>query len=556
MLSIRLQKKINFVALAIMLFFFALQNICLAGVLKTLMMSDQIPAELGLGAGTLVPDAPAISNSGDIVYEATFIPDAEGSARVPMIITDNGSSKQIIAKAGDSVLVNGLTDTFTHFEMPEINQYGAMVFKGYADGANGLWKADTAGALENVAYSGTSAPDSGLNFSTFQEEHIHIAGTGDVAFLAKLTDPILSGIEEDSIWSTANGMHRVYGEGDPINGMPAGSEASVFAQSMSFNENGRTKFVSVLSGPGINSGNNRAVLQEAGGQIAVQWHHWTPTLGVSELFTVESPQYAAWNRSGDTLLISKLGGVDNGLIFLDTDGVSRKVWEHQDPAPGTPWGDAKFSTYVVMNAINEAGDAAFLTPAYSPSQGQGGHGIWVDSDGAKRLVAMSGMAAPGIPGVVFSDDIASFIPGSVPSAAHGLHLFAYSMSFSDSGFVAFHAKLSGPGVDYTNGTGIWAEDAEKNLTLIARSGDTITVSPGDERIIAHLDLVGKESGRNRVRNSSFNSQGQLAFRAIFTDNTTGVFLYDFAIVPEPTSLLLITIGLLSVSSRYRRAAKR
>jgi hypothetical protein len=89
------------------------------------------------------------------------------------------------------------------------------------------------------------------------------------------------------------------------------------------------------------------------------------------------------------------------------------------------------------------------------------------------------------------------------------------------GQVAFPVLLvpqSGPSTN-----SLWATDVDGNLTLIARVGGTIEVAPGDVRTISSVSMLtnhADDDGRAR----SINDLGQIAFKAIFTDSTNGIFL--------------------------------
>ena len=68
---------------------------------------------------------------------------------------------------------------------------------------------------------------------------------------------------------------------------------------------------------------------------------------------------------------------------------------------------------------------------------------------------------------------------------------------------------------------IWATNLAGNLELIARTGNFLEVAPGDSRVISDVQIGG------------FNNLGQVAFRAEFTDGTSGAFVSNLVAVPEP-----------------------
>ena len=87
-----------------------------------------------------------------------------------------------------------------------------------------------------------------------------------------------------------------------------------------------------------------------------------------------------------------------------------------------------------------------------------------------------------------------------------------------SGELAFEAILAstfGP-------RGIWA-GRPNDLALIVLTGDQLEVAPGDFRTVTFLGTV-TNSGNEDGRLSSFNDDAQVAFRAIFSDGSSGIFV--------------------------------
>jgi hypothetical protein len=177
--------------------------------------------------------------------------------------------------------------------------------------------------------------------------------------------------------------------------------------------------------------------------------------------------------------------------------------------------------------------------------------LWTDdpTEGL-RLIAREGTAAPGTPdGTLFGNNIGVF-----ESYVH-----------NKAGQVAFGAYLRGPGVGETNDYGIWATDLEGNLRLVVREGDTIDVNDGDGlpdlRVIRSLSFANQfapgAASTEMGRSSPFNDRGQIAFTALFTDMSSGVFVSDFAMIPEPAMgyVVILGIALLGVVSSRRWTAR-
>ena len=126
------------------------------------------------------------------------------------------------------------------------------------------------------------------------------------------------------------------------------------------------------------------------------------------------------------------------FFVFEPDGNSRIVAKLRDPAPGTPWTDAVYFQPTGLEAINDHGVAAFSMGVQGTGENEAGFGIWVDDGNSKRLVALEGMAVPGVPGAIFSpnpEDPTSPSVG-VPSAEHRAPWFADIVTINNSGQVA------------------------------------------------------------------------------------------------------------------------
>jgi hypothetical protein len=165
-------------------------------------------------------------------------------------------------------------------------------------------------------------------------------------------------------------------------------------------------------------------------------------------------------------------------------------------------------------------------------------GVWTGSQGALRLIARAGDTAPG------AADDARF--ARFDHFSNGDTVISGSlMSMNAENQVAFMADLVGDGITSTNNTGIWATDRSGLLRLIAREGEQLEIAPGIVKTIYQLDF-GQPTNNEDGHPSSFNDLGQVAFHAIFTDLTEGIFVSDIATVPEPSSMGLSILALIAV----------
>ena len=174
-------------------------------------------------------------------------------------------------------------------------------------------------------------------------------------------------------------------------------------------------------------------------------------------------------------------------------------------------------------AFNDRGQTAFTGNLSGEGVDESnGSGIWSEKRGSLALVVRAGSSAPGT-NAIFSG------------------FEKINPVLNNAGHIAFLGVLTGSEVSHSNYRGIWAEDPSGVLTLVVRIGDQLDIVDGpasDLRTVSGLSFGGE----------GFNDLGQVAFRAEFTDGSSGIFVSNLVAVPEPSSLLLlgaIGIGLLS-----------
>src|SRR4029453_14082969 len=120
------------------------------------------------------------------------------------------------------------------------------------------------------------------------------------------------------------------------------------------------------------------------------------------------------------------------------------------PAPGTEPGISFWVFTTPLNhdlmrpAIDNAGHVAFTARVTGPGVNESNrNGIWVENGTELVLAVRSGTQAPGTPdGVLFHGFPTDYIP--LPPSIGG-------------GRVGFVAELAGPGIDFSNGSGVWKQ---------------------------------------------------------------------------------------------------
>jgi hypothetical protein len=311
------------------------------------------------------------------------------------------------------------------------------------------------------------------------------------------------------------------------------------------NETGQTAFRVLLTGVGVNSANNQAILSEGGDSgLTLVARAGDPAPGTSPGVNFSAFSSPVLNGAGQTAFTGLLIGdgvnrVNSLAIFAEVGGSGLAlVARTGDPAPDTAAG-VNFGN-LGDPVLNKAGQSAFTGSLTGPGvNSSNDRAIFSEGGGlGLSLVARTGDPAPGTSTGVnftrFNDPV-----------------------LNGAGQTAFLGFFAGAGVDSSNDRGLLATDPAGVLTLIARTGDLFDVDDDplidDLRTIASIGFV-TGSGGEDGRPTSFNDAGQLAFRLGFTDGTQGIFVANTVAIPEPSSLLLaLGASVLLVAGRWSRA---
>lgn len=492
-----------------------------------------------------------------------------------------------VALTGDSAQGTGPGVTFNTFGKPVLNEAGQTAFRGFVvgtevDGSNngGIWSEGGGVGLEMIAREGSAAPGmpEGTNFESFEDPVLN--NIGQTAFRSELTGSAVTSSDDSTLWSEGRGLglELIAREGGSAPDTPADVNFSQFSDPV-LNDSGRVAFRSFLAGGGVSfsdavgiwSGvgssslalvaragdaapdvgvgvafgairlpvlndmgesafgsdltgsevtfaNNEAVWSQGGGdglKLIARKEDVAPGAGNEVKFDSfgSSDNKPLLNNAGQVSFSARLTGPgvdgfnEDGIWSGDASGVGL-VARAGNPAPGTGAGVAFFGFGFPL--LNGAGQIAFRGNLTGSEVGSSNDsGIWVtDSNGLLQLIAREGAAAPGAESGV---NFASFFPPMLNGAEQ----------------VAFAASLTGPGVDGSNNSGVWATDSDGLLQLIVRKGDLFNVNDDepieDLRTISNPSLF-TNSGNEDGRRSSLNGIGQIAFKLEFTDGSQGIFI--------------------------------
>lgn len=445
-----------------------------SGVELLALQGENVPGVMGATYNNLFSADPAINDLGQVLFYTTM----EGTAPFEgegIFITPAGGIPQLILQGNDEApgTVGRFGTLFSTWLSSKFNNVGQVTINHFlptqpgisADNNWGIWRADISHPIELVALERESAPGFPGTF-TFYGDFPGSAPINDVGQIA------FFGGHEVFLPESSNGSGIWMG-------MPGNVELQVTTGSVSPGIPSGSTFIS-LGRPSINN---------AGDYV------FSATIDDS------APGIGEHNDSG-------LWGERNGnpLQLLYRNG-------EQPVGVSAGAGYGAFATPYV----NQTGDIAFLSVLQNNPGSSGtavsdndNFGIWSEGGGnGLQLVAREGDHPVGTATNIEFADFGQYV-------------------LNARGQMAFEAILRGPGVDATNDSAIFAQDADGLLHLIAREGDSLDVDDGpgvDERTIAVLAFHGGTGNEDGSR-SGFNDIGQLAFVANFADNTSGIFLSD------------------------------
>jgi hypothetical protein len=408
------------------------------------------------------------------------------------------------------------TAVFKKFKDPVTDASGRVAFiatiGGAGVGANNTVVVSNGrtGTLEVIARKGFPAPGAdGAKYASFLGVSINGGGT---LFTARLGGAVRATNNQGAWWLPAGGTNAVllvrkggpgFQENETIKSFvilqtwpstPGHGRAQIDGdEALFFATLSTGRQAQVLATPGALDG--FALTGGPLGEGSIWVRMAQPSSGDGGTFMSVKGVY----RSG---LAAPSDPSDTGILTSANGGTTwAPLVALNDPAVGT---DALWIDLGYPVNSGTSGDLAFLGKVKGGTvKSTHDTGIWWKSGaGGVRLLAQEGTQAVGC---AVGEKFSSFRSLALPGGTAG---------------PLFVAKLAGGGVNSRNDTGAWAADSSGSLRLLFRENQRI----GTKRVLSFnfLSEVSGSPGATRA----FNGNGQVAWRATFTDGTTGIVVTE------------------------------
>ena len=493
----------------------------------------------------------------------------------------------------------GLPGTsFNQIGFPRMDTAGQTAFTavtfGPGDFRQSVW-VGRPGAIQVVAREDDPAPGvtSGVTFGpTFFD--LAVNQQQQAAFLARLIGPGIDTTNDLGLWAgVPGGLHQVAREGGPAAGLPDVRYEQV-QDLVTMRQTGQLIFGARLVGAGVTADNDTAFFYgppTAPGVLLREGDAAPGTTGVfSGIFMTPA------NRSGALSFRGELRGAvtsdDDSGLWYGTPSAFQLLIREGAPAPGTGPG-VRFALIqgTTYPLINDNGNVSFRADLEGAGVNNTNRtGIWFGKPGDLRLLVRQGQPAPGTgaefgrsntfdtenndrdevlfthllqgSGVTTTNDESIWLArgpdlrlvareGDVAPDTNGAWFGTLIDAFpalSNTGQLAFRARLTGPGVDETNDQGLWATDPAGVLHLVAREGMSIELLPGFVRNVTAIGTsgIGWEGGLDPV----WSDAGELAFQLQLGSSASGAFV---TVIPEPACGAAVAVFARLLARRPRKA---
>ncbi len=458
----------------------------------------------------------SISNNGKIVFTASL-------ALGPGGVTPNedegiwwldGASTSLIAREGTAGVPDIPGANFNSFSDATIDDQGNLRIRaslktngGSVTSANnqGIWNYQAGVGTISARTGSLDAP--GLAGADFESLPPTLRTSSDGRMTLSGTLIAQGGVtntNDKGVWSYTNGIGTLVSRED-TSSVPgvAGSSFSTFGNP-AINSSNQTLFLGSLKLGGTVTSTNRLGLWQYTGTNGVL----VSRVGVGNVPGVAGANFLAFNEyrqnnPGQIAINASLDTPNGSGVWLYS-GSSGTLLARKGVGgvPGVSGANFENFDTPIINDLGQVLVRAELEVGPGGVSASNRLGLWLlDESGSLELRTGSG----GVPGV---------------PAANFENFSTYALNEAGQLAVAATLELGTGGVDSTNNSGLWLIDPEGVSRLIARKGDTLA-----GRTIEAVDFLGG-SAASDGQSSGLNDLGNVAFQTTFTNGDSGIFLFN------------------------------
>lgn len=458
---------------------------------------------------------PSISRDGDVAFRAQLTGAGVHSGNNAGIWRQSGGPVALLLRTGDPTPIAGSTWS-TPLGDPnaqEVSGSARAAFNAFLLGSpsgTSLWS-EPPGGLRLVAIQNGVAPGiAGATFSLLPSGKQMFDDSGQVLFAARVTGGGSTAANDSGLWlDNGTTTTLVAREGDAAPGMPGGTLLA-------------DEFPAFGAAP-LAPGGITAFLQTVlvGGVFKVGlWSTHGGTLGLRAAEDGGAPGLAGNEHLG---ALSQLRGNRDGRITF----VAPIENQFGGVVATGLWGSDPAGNLTLMLRRDE-GEPGLHPLAIVAVLADNGLLYLVGSRFDSAIASHAGVFAAGPSGwreLVRQGD-------RVADLAAGLEYASFDQLVANlNGQIAFRATITGPGVTSANNRVLVATGDDLQLHLVARTGASLTVAPGDVRTISTVSLTQPSGGGDGVLRG-FSDVGGLVWLAGTGGSSAAILVTNLGVPPN------------------------
>ena len=468
---------------------------------------------------------------------------------------------------------------------PVVTRTGDVAFRAEITGAGvdgtnnkGYWGQNGGGPVGLLRRSGDASPLPGLTWSTNLDNpnYQEIENGARLGFYASVFDGVAN---RDAIWTEQpDGTHSVAIRDAFAPGIPGATFTTLpMGYETPFVETGHTLFRGNVTGGGTTTADDFGLWLDDGVTATLVYREGdqAPGLPPGSLFTTNffSPPQLADGGIVTLLTTVQVAGVPKSGIWSTHGGALAPLALEEEAAAGLGAGE-RIGGFSPISG-NRHGQIAFWGPIENSFGAWIGWGLWVSNPaGSLKLVYRRASGPPGlqIEGSQFqlADDglvymITNYLPALGPAwpgvfaigsggwrevarqgdrvadSNAGIEYQSFDQILANgNGQVAFRATIAGPGVGGGGNRVLVAHGDDRQLHLVARTGETLEVAPGVLRTISSLLLTQSVGGPPGVRRG-FSDNGGLVWVAGTGGVSSAILVTNLGVPPTVQLIALEAI---------------